>query len=71
MGDETRCVAKVGERRSEGKARLESAELLFRGEFRLKLPFREMRTVEARGGVLHVSFPDGTAEFELGPLAEK
>jgi hypothetical protein len=71
MGDEARCVVKAGERRSAGTARLESTELRFRGEFRLTIPFREMRTVDARDGVLHVSFPEGTAAFELGPLAEK
>jgi hypothetical protein len=71
MGDEARCVARLGDRHSEGKALLESTELRFRGDFRLTIPFRDMRTVEAKDGALHVSFSGGTAAFELGPRAEK
>ena len=71
MGDEVRCVARWEERHSEGKATLESTELRFRGDFRLSIPFHDMRTVEASDGMLHVSFVGGTVAFDLGPLAEK
>ncbi len=59
-----------GEKR-EGEALLESEELVFRGDFRLKIPFRSMRSVKAAGGKLRIEFPDGKAVFELGPHAEK
>jgi hypothetical protein len=71
MGDEARCVARLGERHSEGTARLESTELRFRGDFRLTIPLRDVRTVEAKDGALLVHFAEGTAAFELGALAEK
>ena len=66
MGREARCVARVGRRSSEGKALLETKELLFRGEFRLAIPYAEMKRVSARDGTLEVSWPGGTARFELG-----
>ena len=74
MGQEARCTVEFGERRSEGKALLETAELVFRGEFRLRIPLAAIRSVTARDGRLTVAFTDGVATvatFELGPLAEK
>lgn len=71
MGQETRCTVRFGEMRSEGKARLEAEELVFRGDYRLRIPFKEMRSVAAAGGDLRIDFADGTAIFELGSQAEK
>jgi hypothetical protein len=71
MGQEARCTVRYGEQVSEGKALLETSELLFRGEFRLKIPFGAMRSVEARDGDLAVEFEDGLATFELGRQAER
>ena len=73
MGNEARCTLRIGELLGEGKALLETDELVFRGDdgLRLKVPFKEMRSVEARDGELRVEFPDGPAVFELGPQAEK
>src|SRR5262245_26204366 len=66
MGREARCVARVGRRSSEGKALLETKELIFRGEFRLAIPYAEMKRVAASDGTLEVTWPEGTARFELG-----
>jgi hypothetical protein len=71
MGQEAHCTVRLGDRVSAGKALLESDELLFRGDFRLSIPFRAVHDVEARDGQLRVSFPDGVATFDLGPRAEK
>jgi hypothetical protein len=71
MGLEAVCVAHYGESVSEGKALLESEDLRFRGEFRLTIPYAEMRSVAADGGNLQVAFGDGLAVFELGALAER
>ena len=73
MGQEARCTVCFGERVGEGKALLETDELMFRGDdgLRLRIAFKEMRSVEARDGELRVEFPDGTAVFELGEQAEK
>jgi len=73
MGQEARCKARIGEKGSEGKALLETDELVFRGDdgVRLKMPFREMLSVEARDGGLRIEYEDGVAVFELGAQAEK
>jgi hypothetical protein len=70
MGQEALCAARFGGKVSQGKALLESAALVFRGDFRLKIPFRAMKSVSAAQGVLRVDFPEGTARFELGSQAE-
>ena len=71
MGLEATCRARYGSQASEGNVRLETAELLFRGDFRLKIPLREVRSVEAKRGELRVSWPEGDAAFVLGKDAEK
>ena len=71
MGDEHRCTVRYGEQVSEGKALLETDELVFRGDFRLQIPFREIRSVETGDGSLTVGWRDERASFELGPRAER
>lgn len=71
MGLEATCKLKFGGKVSEGTALLESTELLFRGDFRVKIPFRQISELKARNGNLVVTFPLGVAQFELGPAAEK
>jgi hypothetical protein len=71
MGAESRCTAHFGGQRSEGKALLETEHLLFRGQFRLEIPRKAITEVDAADGTLRVTFPDGTARFELGPTAAK
>ncbi len=66
MGQEAVAVASYKGQVSEGKALLETDELVFRGEFRLRIPLREIRSLEAGGGVLSLTLPDGVAELELG-----
>ncbi len=71
MGQEAFCTAQFGGKTSRGKARLETGELVFRGEFRITIPFRQIRSLQARDGKLTIRFSEGTASFELGPQAEK
>jgi hypothetical protein len=71
MGQELDCRIRFEKRRLTGRALLETDHLLFRGEERLKVPFRELSGVRAEGGVLKLDFPGGSAEFELGAAAEK
>jgi hypothetical protein len=73
MGQEARCSIFIGERVAEGKALLETDNLVFRGDggLRLKVPFKEMRAVEARDGELHIESAEGLAVLELGSQAEK
>lgn len=71
MGNEVQCRARFGKQESQGKALLETNELLFRGDFRLKIPFADMKSVKAVDGQLRVEFAGGKASFALGALAEK
>lgn len=56
---------------SEGKAHLESDRLIFRGASRLSIPFSDIRSLESKEGKLEVTFSEGAASFDLGPLAER
>jgi hypothetical protein len=71
MGSEANCKVRFGKQESEGKALLETSEILFRGEFRLKIPFSTIKSVKAAGGELRVQTAEGLAVFHLGPAAEK
>ncbi len=71
MGLEAECTVHYGERVSAGRALLETSELLFRGDLRLAIPFADIAAVEAARGQLSVTFPGGTAVFDLGRRAEQ
>jgi hypothetical protein len=71
MGNEAICKVRIGKRESEGKALLETSEVLFRGRFRLKIPFSTIKSARAVNGELHLQTADGLAVFQLGPAAEK
>ena len=72
MGAEATCTARFKGQKVDGKARLETEVLQFRsGELKLSILFKQMSKVVARDGTLSVTFPDGTASFELGPAAAK
>src|SRR5258708_17217140 len=72
MGQEVNCKLRVGKKVAEGRALLESLELIFRGpDLRLKIAFREMSSVEAKDGWLRIGYPDGAVALELGAQAPK
>jgi len=71
MGKELNCSVQFGKQQSEGKALLETSEILFRGEFRLKIPFSTIKAAKAVDGELHLQTADGLAVFHLGAAAEK
>jgi len=62
---------RFGNQESEGKALLETSEILFRGDFRLKIPFATIKSVKAANGELRVETPEGLAVFQLSEAAEK
>ena len=70
MGVEANCVATYRRQTSNGKALLETDYLLFRGDFRLRVPFVDIRLVDARDGRLVLRFGKETAAFDLGKRAE-
>jgi len=71
MGRERACRAKFGRQAGEGRALLETDELVFRGEFRAKVPLREIESLATKAGVLTVRWPGGTLALSLGDAAEK
>ena len=77
MGAEARCQLRVGETVHEGKALLETDELLFRGDkrgperaMRLAIPLASIRDVSGANGALRVRYDGGDATFLLGAHAE-
>ena len=66
MGQEAVCRVRFGDRVTEGKALLETSELILRGEFRLRIPLKSITGLVEDGDDLRVEYPDGLAVFELG-----
>lgn len=71
MGNELECKVRFGKEASNGTALLETSEIPFRGDFRLKIPFASIKSAKAADGELHLQTASGLAVFELGPSAEK
>jgi hypothetical protein len=71
MGQEVNCTLRFQGKTSKGKALLETKEILFRGDVRLKIPFADIKKLDVRNGDLHVSTKDGLAILQLGPKAEQ
>jgi hypothetical protein len=71
VGNEANCKVQFGKQRSEGTALLETSEILFRGEFRLKIPFSTIKSAKALDGELRLQTAEGLAVFHLGAAAEK
>src|SRR6202521_2932561 len=71
MGNELNCSVRFGKQQSEGKALLETSEILFRGDFRLKIPFSTIKSAKAVDDQLRLQTADGLAVFHLGAAAEK
>src|SRR5258708_39106546 len=71
MGQEVVCTARWGGKSVCGKALLETAEIIFRGDERKKFPFSAIRGMEATDGELRLKTDEGQVVFELGDRAEK
>jgi hypothetical protein len=71
VGNEANCKVQFGKQESEGKVLLETSEILFRGDFRLKIPFSIIQSGKAVDGELRLQTAEGLAVFHLGAAAEK
>jgi hypothetical protein len=71
MGQELDCRMQYQGRTLAGKAYLEGDHILFRGGERLKIAMKDLQSVAAEAGILHLDFPGGRASLELGAAAEK
>ena len=70
MGAEAKSTLKIGRQSFDGTAQLESDELRFRGETRLRIALRDVSDVSAKDGTLRVEHANGVASFVLGDTAE-
>jgi len=71
VGNEVKCTARWGKQQSEGKALLETSEILFRGDFRLKIAFATIKSAKAVDGELRLQTAEGAVVFDFGAAAEK
>ena len=72
MGKEAKCRMRVGKNVFAGKALLETKEILFRGETRVKVELSAVKSAKMAGAWLQVQTAEGEFEFELGAeTAEK
>jgi hypothetical protein len=71
MGNEATCTVRFGKQQSNGKAVLETSEILFRGDIPLKIPFSSIKSAKSLDGELRLQTPKGLAVFELGAAAAK
>lgn len=71
MGLELRCAATIDGTQTEGRALLETDEIIFRGDegTRLKIPFKQIQSLDAGDGELRITHAAGTATFALGAKA--
>jgi hypothetical protein len=71
MGLEAHCTVRQGTRSSAGRAQLEEKELVFRGDFRLKVPLADVTKADAKGGTLTIAWKGGQARLDLGAAASR
>src|SRR6202047_4823255 len=66
MGSAVKSRVRFGKQESEGKALLETSEIIFRGDFRLKIPFATIQSIKVVGDDLQVQSAEGATIFKLG-----
>lgn len=71
MGNEAACTLRYQGKAFSGKALLETSEILFRGDTRLKIPFSSITALHTRDGELHVRTKESLAIFGIGSQAGK
>ena len=70
MGAEAKSTLRIGRQSFDGTALLETDELRFRGDTRLRIALRDVSGVSATNGTLRVEHANGVASFVLGDVAE-
>ena len=70
MGKMTEARLRFEGKTYTGEVMLETMELLFRGDKRLVIPLRDIRSAEAREGELRIRFAGREAIFELADAAK-
>ena len=71
MGRDATCTLRIGRRRLEGEALLETGESVFRGEERLRFPLAKVKCPTVQRGWLSFTFEGAPVSLELGAEAAK
>lgn len=70
MGAEIRCNAEYNGQTGKGTAMLETDHVLFRGDYRVKILFRDIVSLSVDAEALVVLTEQGQLRLELGPAAK-
>ena len=71
LGQEVECTAHWNGKISVGKAHLDTDHVLFRGEFRVKVPFDEVREVRSADGHLLLKTDTTEISLEIGRKSDR
>jgi hypothetical protein len=71
MGLQAKCKASFNGKSSLGNAVLEKEDLIFRGEYRVLLPFKAIKRLSEASGKLSIESDQGTLILDLGKEAKK
>lgn len=71
MGQEVECTAYLDGRTSIGKAYLGTDHVLFRGEFRVHIPFKDLTEVRSMDGHLHLMTNAISLSLKLGRKSDQ
>lgn len=71
MGTEVTAKIRIGTKQSEATVLLETQEVIIRGETRMIIPLKEMKSLKVQAGSLSFSFEGKMISIFLGEKAEK
>lgn len=71
MGTEITTGVTIGAKRTETKVLLETNAIILRGESRMTIPFKDMKSLTSNNGVLSFSFKGTKIAVSVGNKAEK
>jgi hypothetical protein len=71
MGYEAPCTARFEGRSAEGKASLETSDLVFRGPFRVVVPLKDVTAANVARGWLTLTYGPHTVALKLEQAAQK
>lgn len=71
MGNEAKCLVSLDGESAEARALLETDELIVRAPFRVKVPFREMKSVDADDERLRIRWDSHELSLTIGLEARK
>ncbi len=71
MGLQAKCTAYLDGKRSIGNALLESDQLIFRGDYRITVPFKAIKRLSEAAGKLSVESDNRLLVLDLGKEARK